>query len=317
VSAGLASVSLLLVGVLLVTTEISGSPEHSPGPHGSVRGGVGSLAWTDEFNGRRGRRPDPGKWTFETGYGWGDHELQSYTDRAANAALDGRGHLAIVARPERYTGPDGRTASYTSARINSRAKFEFAYGRVEARIRVPRGRGLLPAFWALGSNLDTAGWPAAGEIDIMEVNGSEPFTLHGTLHGPRSGHKDYALEASRRTRVALARGFHVYGVSWTPGRISFRLDGAVYAVRRRSDLSVGSSWRFDHPFFLLLTLAVGPRWLGPPNATTPWPATMLVDWVRVRLGRATFCPTIRARELRPRCPRHPRDRASAGSEARR
>ena len=227
----------------------------------------------------------PRKWTLETGYGWGDHELQSYTARPANVSLDGRGRLAITARRERYRGPDGRAASYTSARINSRAKFEFAYGRVEARIRVPGGRGLLPAFWALGSNLDRVGWPASGEIDVMEVNGSEPFTLHGSLHVPRRRHKSYALEASRRTGSALANDFHVYGVSWSPERIAFRLDGEVYAVRTRYDLPPGSRWTFEHPFFLLFTLAVGPRWLEPPDATTPWPATMLVDWVRVRLGR--------------------------------
>jgi beta-glucanase (GH16 family) len=314
VSAGLAFVSLLVIGALLVGTEAQLSPEQSPGSHYSVRGDVGSLAWTDEFKGPRGRRPDPRRWSFETGYGWGDHELQSYTARPANASLDGRGHLAITARRERYTGRDGRTANYTSARMNTRAKLEFAYGRVEARIRVPRGRGLLPAFWAVGSNLDTAGWPAAGEIDIMEVNGSEPFTLHGTLHGPRSGHKDYTLEASRLARAPLSKRFHVYGVSWSPGRIVFRLDGSVYAVRMPSDLPADSSWSFDHPFFLVFTLAVGPRWLGPPDATTRWPATMLVDWVRVRLGRATFCPTVAAPEPRRRCPRRAPDLASASSE---
>ena len=301
-SAGLTFISLLVVGAMLVTTEVNHSREQPPDPNGGARGAARSAVWSDEFSGRRGRRPDPRKWSFETGYGWGDRELQSYTDRAANAALDGKGHLAITARRERYTGPDMRTANYTSARINSHHNFEFAYGTVEARIRVPRGRGLLPAFWALGSNLDTAGWPAAGEIDFMEVNGNEPFTVHGTLHGPRAGRRDYALEATRRTGAPLGRGFHVYGVTWSPDRIAFRLDGAVYAVRTRSEVPGGARWSFDRPFFLLLTLAVGPRWLGPPDARTPWPATMLVDWVRVRANRATFCPTVRVPELRARCP---------------
>jgi beta-glucanase (GH16 family) len=314
VSAAVAFVSLLVVGALVVTTELDRPSERVPDSQGSAGAGARSFAWSDEFNGPRGRHPDPRRWTLDTGYGWGDRELQSYTGRAANAALDGRGRLAITARRERYTGADGRTAHYTSARLNSRTKFEFAYGRVEARIRVPRGRGLLPAFWALGNDVESAGWPRAGEIDMMEVNGSEPFTLHGTLHGPRAGHKDYALEASRLARTALARRFHVYGVSWSPGRIAFRLDGKVYAVRRRSDLPAGARWTFDHPFFLLFTLAVGPRWLGPPDASTPWPATMLVDWVRVRSGPATFCPTVRVRELRSRCPRRPRGRTSTGSE---
>jgi beta-glucanase (GH16 family) len=293
-----AAISVFLLGTLVVT---AGLDPADPGT--GVRGAASQLAWHDEFNGRRGARPDPRKWSFETGYGWGDGELQSYTSRRRNASLDGRGHLGITARREDYTGSDQRPASYTSARINSRAKFEFAYGRVEARIRVPRGRGLLPAFWALGSNLDTVGWPAAGEIDQMEVYGGDPFTVHGTLHGPRSGHEEYAVEATRRAEARLSNGFHVYGVSWRPGRIAFLLDGHVYAVRTPADLPSGSSWRFDRPFFLLLNVAVGPRWLGRPDATTPWPARMLVDWVRVRRGRATFCPTVRASELRGRCPR--------------
>lgn len=310
-SVAAATLSVLLLGTLVVTTEI----ERAPGPAQDSRGGARSLAWSDEFNGRRGARPDQRKWSFETGYGWGDGELQSYTSRRRNAALDGRGHLVIAAHRERYTGADQRPASYTSARINSRTKFEFAYGRAEARIRVPRGRGLLPAFWALGSNLETVGWPASGEIDVMEVHGGDPFTVHGSLHGPRVGHEAYAVEATRRSRTRLSRGFHVYGVSWSPGRIAFRLDGDVYAVRTPSDLPAGSTWSFERPFFLLLNVAVGPRWLGAPDATTPWPARMLVDWVRVRLGRATFCPTVRARELRRRCPKRPPQRASAASEA--
>jgi beta-glucanase (GH16 family) len=316
VTARLAVIPLLLLGVMLVSIEACLSSQASQDTHARLRGGLGSLAWADEFNGRRGRLPNPRKWSLETGYGWGDGELQSYTDRRSNVSLDGEGHLAITARRERYRGADGRTANYTSARINSRAKFEFAYGRVEARIRMPHGRGLLPAFWALGSNLDSVGWPASGELDIVEVYGDDPYTVHGTLHGPRRGHEHFALEATRRTRDSLADGFHVYGVLWSPGRVVFRLDGEVYAVRTRSDLPAGSTWRFEHPFFLLFTLAVGPRWLGSPDATTPWPATMLVDWVRVRIGRATFCPVVRTRKLRPRCPRRPRPRSAAGAGAR-
>jgi beta-glucanase (GH16 family) len=310
-SAVAAAISVLVVGTLLATAEI----ERTPDPARDARARTGSVAWTDEFNGPRGARPNPRKWSFETGYGWGHGELQSYTSRRRNAAMDGRGHLVITARRERYTGRDGRPARYTSARINSHDKFEFAYGRAEARIRVPPGRGLLPAFWALGANLERVGWPAAGEIDLMEVHGGDPFTAHGTLHGPRAGHEEYALEAVRRTGSSLTSGFHVYGISWSPGRIAFRLDGKVYAVRGPSDLPGGSAWSFNRPFFLLLNIAVGPRWLGRPDATTHWPARMLVDWVRVRLGRATFCPTVRAPELRRRCPTRPRQQASAASEA--
>jgi beta-glucanase (GH16 family) len=301
VIAAAAALSVFLLATLVVTAGVEKARDPAPDPRGAAR----PLAWHDEFNGPRGTRPDPRKWSFETGHGWGDRELQSYTSRPRNASLDGRGHLVITARREPYTGPDQRPADYTSARINSQAKFEFASGRVEARIRVPGGRSLHPAFWALGSNLDKVGWPAAGEIDLMEVFGDDPFTVHGTLHGPRSGGAEYKVGATHRARVRLSKGFHIYGVSWRPGRIAFRLDGDVYAVRTPSDLHSGSSWRFDRPFFLLLSVAVGPRWLGAPDATTPWPARMVVDWVRVRRGRATFCPIVRAPELRGSCPRRP------------
>jgi beta-glucanase (GH16 family) len=300
VIAAAAALAVFVLATLVVRAGVDKGRDPAPD-----RRAAAPLAWHDEFSGRRGTRPDPRKWSFETGHGWGDRELQSYTSRPRNASLDGRGHLVITARREAYTGADRRPADYTSARINSQAKFEFAYGRVDARIRVPAGRGLHPAFWALGSSLDKVGWPASGEIDLMEVFGGAPFTVHGTLHGPRSGRVEYKVGATRRARAPLSKGFHVYGISWRPGRIAFRLDGEVYAVRTPSDLPSGSSWRFDRPFFLLLNVAVGPRWLGAPDAATPWPARMVVDWVRVHRGRATFCPTVRAPELRGSCPRRP------------
>jgi len=305
-------ISLVVIGLTLGVVAARRSSDASTEPHSSRE----PVAWSDNFSGPRGQLPDPRKWSLETGYGWGDGELQSYTGRRANVSLDGRGHLAITARRERYTGHDGRTASYTSARLNTQRKFEFAYGNVEARIRMPVGRGLLPAFWAAGSNLDVVGWPEAGEIDVVELNGNQPRTVHGTLHMPRAG-QDFALEHTRRTRGALATRFHVYGVTWSPNRIAFRFDGRVYGVARRSTLPGGARWTLNHPFFLLLTLAVGPRWLGPPDATTRFPATMLVDWVRVRRGRATYCPVVRAPALRARCPRRPHSaRAAAADGAR-
>lgn len=264
-------------------------------------GAGGSLIWADEFQGPAGAKPDPRRWRFETGLGWGDGELQYY--RRANASLDGRGHLAITGHNTQYTDPHGVTARYTSARLNTEDRFEFAYGRVAARIRTPAGQGLASAFWALGNSFYTVGWPAAGEIDIMEVKGAKPRTLLGNLHGPRRGHEDYSLDATRRAKLPLSARFHVYAVSWSPGRIAFSFDRKVYAVRTPADLPVHARWRFEHPFFLLLTLAIGGEWAGPPDATTSWPATLLVDWVRVWAGPDTFCPTVRSPRLRPRCPR--------------
>jgi beta-glucanase (GH16 family) len=268
---------------------------------------AGPLVWADEFRGPRGARPDPDKWRFETGFGWGDGELQYY--RRANAALDGAGHLAIEGRMEAYTDVHGVAADYTSARLNSDDRFEFAYGRIEARIRVPAGRGLVAAFWALGTNLSAVGWPASGEIDVMEVNGAEPRTLVGNLHGPRRGHKDYSLDAERRVAEPLSDRFHVYGVSWAPGRIAFSFDGKVYAVRTRADLPPHSRWSFARPFFLVMTLAIGGRWAGPPSAATPWPATMLVDWVRAWSRGSSYCPKVASPPSRRRCAR----RAAHGS----
>jgi beta-glucanase (GH16 family) len=280
-----------------------------------MRAAAQSLIWADEFEGPQGTRPDPRNWQFETGYGWGDGELQAYTDRPDNTALDGQGHLAITARPEQYTLPDGTTANYTSARLNTHGRFEFAYGRVSARIRVPAGRGLLPAFWAVGSNLYAVGWPESGEFDVVEVNGADPFTLHGVIHGPREGHHHYSVYARRRSPAPLSDAFHVYGVEWSPHRISFSLDGTTYAVRTPASLPSGSQWVFEHPFFLVLTLAVGPRWMDRPDTTTPWPATMLVDWIRVHAFRKTFFPTVRGRRVRRRCPRRRRNAIPARPRA--
>jgi beta-glucanase (GH16 family) len=240
------------------------------------------LIWSDNFTGPAGTRPT-GKWGFDTGgNGWGNNELEYYTSRPTNAELDGRGHLAITARAEPYTGPDGVTRSYTAARLETLHAFRFRYGLVEARIKVPAGQGLLPAFWTLGSNAyeNSLAWPGSGEIDTMEVVGSQPHVLHGTIHGPWPwvGNEVSGLV---RTHRSLASGFHVYGVEWEPERITFMLDGRAYNTITPADLRPGAAWPFKHPFFLLLDLAVGGNWPGSPGAGTHFPAQMLVDWVRV------------------------------------
>lgn len=148
---------------------------------------VDKLVWSYEFEGPAGSSPNPSKWGFDVGGGgWGNNELQYYTSSPQNASLDGHGDLVIDARAERYTGPDDVTRSYTSARLETLKTFQFTYGRMEASIQVPAGQGLLPAFWALGGEVNSGldPWPACGEIDAMEVLGSDPNVLHGTLHGP-------------------------------------------------------------------------------------------------------------------------------------
>lgn len=244
------------------------------------------LTWADEFNGRTGAGIDEAKWTAETGGGgWGNRELQFYTARLRNASMDGRGSLAIRAYKE--TPPPGAECwygpcLYTSARLITKRKFEQQYGRFEARLRLPAGQGLWPAFWMLGADIDRVGWPACGEIDIMENIGREPGTVHGTLHGPGySGAQGvgapYALPAGRR----FADSFHTFAVEWEPRAIRWYVDGQLFQTRTPADLPAGARWVFDRPFFLILNVAVGGNWPGGPDATTSFPQTLLVDYVRV------------------------------------
>ncbi|HEV2973950.1 MAG TPA: family 16 glycosylhydrolase [Solirubrobacteraceae bacterium] len=240
------------------------------------------LIWSDEFSGPAGALPAPTKWSFDTGGGgWGNEELESYTSRPANAELDGHGHLAITARAEKYTGADGVTRYYTSARLQTLNTFQFQYGLVEARIQVPADQGLVAQFWMLGNEAyEQENWPACGEIDTMEVLGSEPNIVNGTLHAPWPWAPS-GVQGTAQSATPLSAGFHTYGVEWEPNRISFMLDGSVYKTITPADLPAGAAWPFKHPYFLLLDLAVGGEWPGSPNASTHFPAQMLLDWVRV------------------------------------
>src|ERR1700736_5908612 len=240
------------------------------------------LVWSDEFNGPNGSAVDSTKWTTETGGGgWGNNELEYYTSRLENASRL-NGNLVIKVMKEKYTGADGVTRNYTSARLKTQGKFSQAYGRFEARIKIPRGQGIWPAFWMLGNDVEKPGWPDCGEIDIMENIGKEPALVHGTIHGPgysgANGLGDpYALPAGE----PVADNFHVFAVEWEPYAIGFYVDGHLYATRTPADLPKGTKWVYDHPFFLLLNVAVGGGWPGNPDASTVFPQTMLVDYVRV------------------------------------
>jgi beta-glucanase (GH16 family) len=243
------------------------------------------LTWSDEFDGANGSAPDATKWVMETGgHGWGNEELEYYTARAENAHLES-GKLVITARKERYTGPDGVTRDYTSARLKTLGKFSQKYGRFEARMKIPAGQGLWPAFWMLGDDIVTTGWPGCGEIDIMENVGFEPATVHGTLHGPGyfAGHGLSGSYALRRGR--FSDDFHLFAVEWEPTAIRFYVDGDLYETRTPADVPKGGRWVYDHPFFLLLNVAVGGGWPGSPDKSTNFPQTMLVDYVRVYRAR--------------------------------
>ena len=240
------------------------------------------LTWSDEFNAPDGTPVDSSKWTQVTGgNGWGNNELEYYTTSTRNAHQE-HGSLMIEAIQEPYTGPDGVKRDYTSARLRSAGKFSQAYGRFEARIKMPQGKGIWPAFWLLGDDIGTVGWPKCGEIDIVENLGSEPSIAHGTIHGPGySGDhgigSPYTLPDSKR----FSDDFHLFAVEWEPQEIRFYVDDALYATRKPSDLPQGAKWVYDHPFFLLLNLAVGGKWPGDPDSSTQFPQKMLVDYVRV------------------------------------
>lgn len=245
------------------------------------------LVWSDEFNGTDGTSPDATKWTYDLGAGafggvpgWGNGELESYTNRTVNVQQKG-GNLVITAQPESYTGSDGYTRQYTSARIKTQGLYTTAYGRIEARIKIPYGQGIWPAFWMLGNDIDTNGWPTCGEIDIMENIGKEPSTVHGTIHGPGYSGANGIGASYSLTGKNFSDAFHIYTIEWTPNRIQFMVDNTVYATRTPADLPAGTKWVYDHPFFIILNVAVGGGWPGNPDSTTVFPQQMLVDYVRV------------------------------------
>jgi beta-glucanase (GH16 family) len=239
------------------------------------------LTWSDEFNGASGSLPDPSKWVMETGgKGWGNNELETYTNRTQNAHVQD-GNLVIVASKEKFTGTDGIAREYTSARIKTAGLFEQKYGRFEARVKIPQGQGMWPAFWMLGNNIDKAGWPACGEIDVMENIGKEPAVAHGSMHGPGYSGAKGLTAAYNLPSDKFADGFHIFAVEWEVAAVRFYVDGKRYETRTPADLPAGQAWVFDHPFFLLLNIAVGGDWPGNPDSTTVFPQTMLVDYVRV------------------------------------
>ncbi|MFE6196087.1 family 16 glycosylhydrolase [Streptomyces sp. NPDC057838] len=241
--------------------------------------------WQDEFDGPAGRRPAGRSWNTETGNrdaeGWGNNELQYYTDDPANSALDGTGHLLISARP----APAGSElpchtedfCPWTSARLTTEGKVALTRGRVEVRAKLPTGTGLLPAVWMLSDN--GIEWPGQGEIDICEVAGGEPRTVYGTAHGPTC-FNEHGIGGSTTLPADASRAFHVYAVDKQPHRITWSVDGEPYFTLTPSRLPRARDWVFEQDMHLLLNVAVGGDWPGPPDASTPFPATMTVDYVR-------------------------------------
>ncbi len=244
------------------------------------------LAFKDEFNKSVNTPVDSSKWTAEIGGGgWGNQELEYYTNSIENAYHDGNGSLVIKAI--KLTQPSNLTCwygpcQYTSARLITKRKFEQKYGRFEARIKIPRGQGMWGAFWLLGNNIDTVGWATCGEVDIMENIGREPNIVHGTIHGPGyNGANGISSSYSLANNAAFADDFHVYKTEWSENLVQFYVDGSLYKTIRPSDIPQGAQWVYDHPFFVILNFAVGGPWGGVPDNTSVFPQTMLIDYVRV------------------------------------
>jgi beta-glucanase (GH16 family) len=256
--------------LLLLTPGLAGCSEDENPP------AEYELIWADEFEGPAGQLPDSSRWVFDIGTDWGNLQLEWDTDHPENVSLDGQGNLAITAREESFAGQD-----YTSGRIKTKGLFERRYGRFEARIKLPVGQGIWPAFWMLGNDIDQVGWPTCGEIDIMEYLGHDPRTIYGTIHGP--GHFGNGAIGSSHTisQGGYNLGFHEFVVDWDEDSITWYVDGFDFHHVSRPDLPAGATWVYDHPFFILLNVAVGGRWPGSPDETTVFPQTMLVDYVRV------------------------------------
>lgn len=235
------------------------------------------LVWNDEFNGTAGTSPDATKWVTDIGtgqLGWGNNELQYYTNNASNLQQDGNGNLLITAKQENFGG-----SSFTSARIKTQGKFAYGYGRYEARIKTPTGPGIWPAFWMLGDNINTVSWPQCGEIDIMEQKGNQSHITYGTIHGPgyaggNSIGKMYGLQNGR-----FDADFHIYAVEWGEDYIDFFVDDYLYQHVTPNDAN--GQWVFNQNFFLILNVAVGGSFAGFPTTGTPFPQNMMIDYVRV------------------------------------
>lgn len=251
-------------------TQTPAPPTPTPAP--AIEDSGWELVWADEFEGDTLNQEN---WLFDTGAGgWGNNEWQFYTERPENLRLED-GYLVIEAREEDYRGSD-----YTSARIKTQALQSWTYGRVEARLELPTGQGVWSAFWMLGEDFPTKGWPDCGEIDIME-NIGESRMVYGTIHGPGYSGGNGIGSPFTVDGGPLSESFHTYAIEWSPGEISWYVDDALFNTI--TDTQVPGEWVYDHPFFIILNLAIGGEWPGYLDESTQFPQQYLVDYVRVYL----------------------------------
>lgn len=276
---------ILLAAAVVATTLTGGLVAASR--HDDASAAIGGITWSDEFNGAAGAPVDSSKWKFDTGgSGNGNNELEYYTTSTSNVSTDGQGHLAITARKENPSNNQCwyGTCTYTSGRIQTASTFTQQYGRFEASIKIPKGQGMWPAFWMLGGN----NWPTTGEIDVMENVGNTPNTVYGTVHGPGYSGAN-GVGGNKTIGSALGDAFHTYAVDWSPNLIIWYLDGQEYFRVTPANIN-GNTWVYDHPFDMILNLAVGGAWPGSPDASTAFPQSMLVDYVRVSAWNSDTTP---------------------------
>ena len=269
---------VLIISSALLTycSEDDDNPVEENGNNDSLNIEGYNLLWNDEFE---GSTVDPNKWSYEiNGNGGGNNELQYYTDRAENSFVSD-GNLNIVAQQEEYTGTDGKRY-YTSARMVTSQTKSFMYGKITARIKLPYGQGIWPAFWLLGINISDVGWPKCGEIDIMEMVGGgdgKDNVTHGTLHWDDNGHR-YQGGSKKLNSGILNDDFHEFTINWDSEKVEWLFDGIPFYSLNISSEAMSE---FHQHFFIILNLAVGGNWPGDPTAETKFPQTMQVDYVRV------------------------------------
>lgn len=238
------------------------------------------LVWSDEFD--KPGVPDPAKWNYDLGNGcpnvcyWGNNELQYYTNDAKNVRVED-GNLIIEAHKEKRGDRE-----YTSTRIISKNKGDWTYGRIEVRANLPKGKGTWPAIWMLSTDWKYGGWPASGEIDIMEHVGYDPGVVHGTIHTEAYNHVKQTQKEGKITIPDAQDAFHVYAVNWEKDKMEFLVDGKVYHTVIRDPKDDFKGWPFDQRFHLLMNIAVGGNWGGAQGVDESiWPQTMEIDYVRV------------------------------------
>jgi len=234
------------------------------------------LIWSDEFDAPEGTAIDSTKWVHDTGgHGWGNAQLEFNSDRTSNVSHNGEGQLAITARREPLNGLE-----YSSGRVKTQGRFELQYGRVEALIKLPTGQGIWPAFWMLGADFPSVGWPDCGEIDIMEHRGQLRYESTGAVHGPGFSAGE-AISGRQSSSEALSDDFHLFALEWTSSELRWFVDDQQFMSLSAEQLPKRSAWPFDKPYFLLMNVAVGGHYVGAPNEQTSFPQSMLIDYVRV------------------------------------